>query len=209
MAEPDKKERILDAAMKLFARRGYQYTTVAEIAREAGVSKGLVHVYFVSKLDMLLEVILYFIESANRRIAVKLGRCATPVERVHAVFDALMELMAENNKHLYWGHILKEVLPDAGTMKDGILREKYARIMAGVEHLQQTLDRFITQGQQEGLIDPSLKPQVIRQIIGGSSQMLYQGLVLESRGRRAMGYGEQDVRAGISALIDKFVVNKT
>lgn len=204
MAEPDKKERILSAAMKLFACKGYQYTTVAEIAREAGISKGLVHVNFVSKLDILLEVIIYFIESVNSLIADKLGRCATPVECVHAVFDALMELMSQNNKNLYWGHILKEVLPEAETMKDGSLRAKYARIMAGVEHLQQTLDRCIAQGQQQGLIDPSLKPQVIRQIIGGSSQMLYQGLVLQSHGRRAMGYGEQDVRAGISALIDKF-----
>ncbi len=41
--------------MKIFACKGYQYTTIAEIAKEAGVSKGLVHVYFENKLDILLE----------------------------------------------------------------------------------------------------------------------------------------------------------
>ncbi len=72
--------------------------------------------------------------------------------------------------------------------------------------LQLTLDDLIADGQRQGLIESALKPQVIRQIIGGSSQMLYQGLILESHGRRVMGYTEEDVRLGIKALIDKFVI---
>ena len=117
--------------------------------------------------------------------------------------------MSQNNKNLYWGHILKEVLPDAEKMKDAKLEKKYARIIAGARQMQLTLDSFIADGQRQGIIDTSLKPQVIRQIIGGSSQMLYQGLVMESHGRRIMGYTEEDVQAGITALIDKFVVKKT
>ena len=208
MAEQDKKERILNAAMKIFALKGYQYTTVAEIAQEAGVSKGLVHVYFQSKLDILLEVIIFFIESVNALIDRNLAQCSTPVERLHAVFTALMELMSQDNKNLYWGHILNEVLPDTEKMKDENLQKKYVRIIGGARELQLSLDNFIADGQRQGLIDTSLKPQVIRQIIGGSSQMLYQGLVLESHGRRVMGYNEEDVHAGITALIDKFVVKK-
>jgi len=208
LAEQDKKERILNAAMKIFAFKGYQYATVAEIAQEAGVSKGLVHVYFASKLDILLEVIIFFIESVNALVVQKIARCSTPVERLHAVFNGLMELMSQNNKNLYWGHILKEVLPDAEKMKDAKLEKKYVRIIEGARQMQQTLDDFISDGQRQGLIDASLKPQVIRQIIGGSSLMLYQGLVLESHGRRVMGYDEEDARAGLTALIDKFVIKK-
>ena len=195
--------------MKIFALKGYQYTTVAEIAQEAGVSKGLVHVYFQSKLDILLEVIIFFIESVNVLIEQKFACCSTPVERLHAVFSGLMELMSQNNKNLYWGHILNEVLPDTEKMKDENLQKKYARIIEGARQMQLTLDDFIADGQRQGLIDTALKPQVIRQIIGGSSQMLYQGLVMESHGRRIMGYTEEDVQAGITALIDKFVVKKT
>jgi len=209
MAEQNKKARILSAAMKIFALKGYQYTTVAEIAQEANVSKGLVHVYFQSKLDILLEVIIFFIESVNVLIEQKIARCSTPVERVHAVFNGLMELMSQNNKNLYWGHILKEVLPDTEKIQDDNLHKKYARIIAGARQMQLTLDDFIAEGQRQGCIDATLKPQVIRQIIGGSSQMLYQGLVLESHDRRVMGYNEEDVCAGINALIDKFVVKKT
>jgi AcrR family transcriptional regulator len=208
LADQDKKTRILNAAMKIFAFKGYQYATIAEIALEAGVSKGLVHVCFESKLDMLLEVIIFFIESVNGIIEQKIAQCSTPVERLHAVFNGLMELMSQNNKNLYWGHILKEVLPDTEKMQDENLQKKYARIIEGARQMQLALDGFIADGQRQGLIDAALKPQVIRQIIGGSSQMLYQGLVLESHGRRVMGYTDEDVQAGINALIDKFVVKQ-
>jgi AcrR family transcriptional regulator len=50
-------ESILQAAAKLFAERGFAKTPVEEIAMEAGVSKGLVYVYFESK-DDLLETVL-------------------------------------------------------------------------------------------------------------------------------------------------------
>jgi AcrR family transcriptional regulator len=206
LTEQDKKMRILNAALKIFACKGYQYTTIAEIAKEAGVSKGLVHVYFKNKLDILLDVILFFIQNVNDLINQKLDRCSTPVERLHAVFAALMELMSQSSKNLYWGHILKEVLPDTEKMKDENLQKKYALIIEGARQLQLTLDGFIADGQRQGLIESTLKPQVIRQIIGGSSQMLYQGLILESHGRRVMGYTEEDVRLGIKALINKFVI---
>jgi AcrR family transcriptional regulator len=207
--DQDKKTRILNAAMKIFALKGYQYTTIAEIAQEAGVSKGLVHVCFENKLDILLDVILFFIESVNVRIDQKLSQCTTPVERLHAVFTALMELMSQSNKNLYWGHILNEVLPDSEKMKDKNLQNKYALITGGARQLQLNLDGLITEGQRQGLIETALKPQVIRQIIGGSSQMLYQGLALENHSRGVMGYNEEDVRTGISTIINKFIVKKT
>ncbi|MBN2106574.1 MAG: TetR/AcrR family transcriptional regulator [Deltaproteobacteria bacterium] len=206
MAEQDKKTRILNAAMKIFACKGYQYTTIAEIAKEAGVSKGLVHVCFENKLDILLDVILFFIDTVNDLINQKLARCTNPVEKLHAVFAALMELMSQSSRNLYWGHILKEVLPDTEKIKDENLKKKYALIIGGARQLQLTLDELIADGQRQGLIESSLKPQIIRQIIGGSSQMLYQGLILESHGRRVMGYTEEDVRDGIVTLIDKFVI---
>jgi len=51
----EKRQAIIDAAIKAFAERGYQYATIDEIAKEAGVAKGLVHVYFENKLDLLLR----------------------------------------------------------------------------------------------------------------------------------------------------------
>lgn len=52
-----RKKDIVDAAMLLFDEQGYGNTTVALIAKKAGISKGLIYHYFPSKLDILKESI--------------------------------------------------------------------------------------------------------------------------------------------------------
>src|SRR5712672_4848696 len=52
----DKRGRILDASVKVFAERGYFSSTVAEIARAAGVADGTIYLYFKSKDDLLLRL---------------------------------------------------------------------------------------------------------------------------------------------------------
>src|SRR5437868_7447842 len=49
----DKRARILDAAVRVFAERGFFGATVAEIARAAGVADGTIYLYFKSKDDAL------------------------------------------------------------------------------------------------------------------------------------------------------------
>ena len=52
----EKKERILAAAEDTFAKKGYFETTIAEIAREAGVAEGTIYEYFANKKDLLYAV---------------------------------------------------------------------------------------------------------------------------------------------------------
>lgn len=53
---PDKHQRILDAAVKVFASKGFFQSKVSEIAREAGVADGTVYLYFKSKDDLLISI---------------------------------------------------------------------------------------------------------------------------------------------------------
>lgn len=52
-----KSKQIGEAALKLFASKGYQNTSIREIAIEAGVSKGLIYNYFTSKEEILSTLI--------------------------------------------------------------------------------------------------------------------------------------------------------
>lgn len=52
----DKREAIIEAARTLFAKQGYEETTIAEIARAAGVGVGTVYLYFENKRRILVEV---------------------------------------------------------------------------------------------------------------------------------------------------------
>src|SRR3954462_3395706 len=51
--QEDKRRLILDAAVRVFARKGYHATRVGDIAEEAGVAHGLIYHYFSSKEEVL------------------------------------------------------------------------------------------------------------------------------------------------------------
>ena len=66
MAGEDKREQILQAAVRVFAAQGYEASRVGDVAREAGVAYGLVYHYFSSK-DAVLEAV--FREAWGRLLA--------------------------------------------------------------------------------------------------------------------------------------------
>ncbi|MGC4114132.1 MAG: TetR/AcrR family transcriptional regulator [Myxococcales bacterium] len=90
--EHDRREAILQAAVRVFAKKGYHGCRIADVAREAGVAYGLVYHYFHNKEDLLSSV---FDESFGHfvrlleAIAATEGPSAQKVEEmVAAAFDA-------------------------------------------------------------------------------------------------------------------------
>jgi TetR/AcrR family fatty acid metabolism transcriptional regulator len=73
----DKRKRILRAAVKVFARKGYFAARVAEIARRAGVADGTIYLYFESKEALLValfdEVMAEHLAKARREVAAASG----------------------------------------------------------------------------------------------------------------------------------------
>ena len=69
----DKKRRILQAAVKVFARKGYFAAKVSEVAREAQVADGTIYLYFKNKEHLLTslfdEVMSEYVSRAKRDVA--------------------------------------------------------------------------------------------------------------------------------------------
>jgi AcrR family transcriptional regulator len=59
------RERILEAALSLFAERGYEATTMRDVAREAGASLGLAYRYFASKEEFALALYMRLAEDSE------------------------------------------------------------------------------------------------------------------------------------------------
>jgi TetR/AcrR family fatty acid metabolism transcriptional regulator len=66
IAQADKRTRILDAAIRVFAEHGYHGARVGDIAEDAGVAHGLLYHYFASKDDVLRTI---FVENWGALIA--------------------------------------------------------------------------------------------------------------------------------------------
>jgi len=62
----ERKAHLIDTALKMFADEGYHSTTISKIAREAGISKGLIYNYFESKEELLSAVMSRSMEEISR-----------------------------------------------------------------------------------------------------------------------------------------------
>jgi len=63
----DKRKLILDSALIVFAKKGYHSASIANIANEAGISKGLIYNYFKSKEEILKETLYFGLEYMFRQ----------------------------------------------------------------------------------------------------------------------------------------------
>src|SRR5438876_11817238 len=80
-----KRERILDAAVKVFADKGCYNAKVSEIAREAGVADGTIYLYFKSKDDLLISLFEDRMALVNDNVRAALASANTPLEKLRAV----------------------------------------------------------------------------------------------------------------------------
>jgi AcrR family transcriptional regulator len=78
----ERREQIVKAATKLFSEQGYYLTTIQDIAREAGISVGLIYQYFKDKDDVLFLTLKLVLETYEKVIPAALGQAEHPLERL-------------------------------------------------------------------------------------------------------------------------------
>jgi AcrR family transcriptional regulator len=134
------KRALVQAAMALWRTNGYAKTTVADICRAAGVSRGLFYFYFPAKEDILFEVGLISTRAAQKAVR---ARLKSDYEVESVIADALRSLersMARNPRDL----IVETIL-------EGYRQEH--RILAGERSYDADADMFgdlFAKAQQDG-----------------------------------------------------------
>jgi AcrR family transcriptional regulator len=94
----NKKQIIIEAASKVLAEKGYEKASIKDIAREAGITPGLVHYYFRNKEEILSELLL---EASNQYTRdMQTLKQTVPVGRLSHV--AIRETRDRVVKHPEW-----------------------------------------------------------------------------------------------------------
>lgn len=114
----DKKNRIIEAGYKLFAEHGYFNTNTAEIAKEAGVSTGIVYGYFHDKRDILLEVLDIYIEDAFTPVFVGFEKISSPIDFNHLVTHAVDKAVESHRKNAAIHQALHSLTPTDKEVND-------------------------------------------------------------------------------------------
>src|SRR3984885_7730333 len=92
--------RILDVALDLFRRRGFEQTTMRGIAAEAGVSLGSAYYYFESKEDLVMAFYEQAIEAMAPRMEAALAGASHFEEKVEALMAVKFEYFEPNRTFL-------------------------------------------------------------------------------------------------------------
>src|ERR1700751_2954326 len=99
------RSRILAAALDLFRRRGFDQTTMREIANEAGVALGSAYYYFASKESLVIAFYAEASKDMSQRIEARLAVAKGLESRLRAILDAKFEYFAPNR--LFLGALLR------------------------------------------------------------------------------------------------------
>jgi TetR/AcrR family transcriptional regulator, fatty acid metabolism regulator protein len=162
----DKRQQILDAAVRVFAAQGYDKSRVGDVAREAGVAYGLIYHYFDSK-EAVLEAV--FREAWGRLLtAVALAEqtAGTAPERLELVVKIVLRAWRDD--------------PDLVRL---LVREvtRNPHIQDELDEIGQafaTLERIVAGGQAEGTLRPSLDARLSAWMLYGALEEILTGWVL-------------------------------
>jgi len=128
------KEKILNAAVKLFAEKGYHGASVSEIAAAAAVSKGLMYNYFHSKEVLLLAIV----EHASAKMFAVAGNMANSADeqdfntRLSRFLENYGRLLKRNRRYLSFQLSLM-FQPDLKKIVDVPLSMRAERLLADTE----------------------------------------------------------------------------
>src|SRR5437588_2038845 len=141
-APVDRRQQIVEAATAVMARRGYTNTSMKQIAAEIGVAQSLLHYYFRSKEELLVEVVAHVDREFEREWRQAIGRREDPLARMAAAMDRVAEMTVERRG--YWRLIFDLY---ALSLQNAAIRERYnqlheqviAGVVAEVERIDQSL----------------------------------------------------------------------
>jgi len=162
----DKPRLILDAAVRVFAERGYEATRVGDIAKQAGVAYGLVYHYYGSK-DAVLDAV--FREAWGRLLAAvalaeQTGQDAA--EQLELVVKIVLRAWRDDPDLV---RLLVREVTRSHHIQDDL--DEIARAF-------ESLERIVRRGQEEGTFRPELDARIAAWMLYGALEEVLTGWVL-------------------------------
>jgi TetR/AcrR family transcriptional regulator, repressor for uid operon len=147
-------EQLLLAAAACFARRGFHRTTMDDIAREAGVSAGLIYRHFASKDELIIAIVEEYEMVTRERLAQSANEEGRLSQSIEALFAA--SGVDERTEAVLMVEIIAEALRNPSIA--AVLRQNDEQIAA-------RLTQLIAAAQARGEADASLAPAAATELL--------------------------------------------
>ena len=154
----DKRERILRAAVEVFARQGFYNTRVSEVAKAAGVADGTIYLYFESKDQLLLSLFEDRIGKLLAYLAKEIALLDSPEEKLKRIIELQLGILDGERD-------LAEVVTIIVRQSNTLLREYAAPTF--IAYLD-AIAAVVSEGQREGVFRSDVSPHLVARAIFGA-----------------------------------------
>lgn len=149
-----RREHILDAAERCFARSGFHRTTMQDICKEAKVSPGALYLYFASKEELIAGIS----ERDRSHLAEQLTELASADDLLAALRRIAEHYSIEEPRHK---RVLCMEIAAESTRNDAV-----GEIFRSVDrYVIDSFEQLFTQAREAGKIDPAIDPRLLAQMI--------------------------------------------
>jgi TetR/AcrR family fatty acid metabolism transcriptional regulator len=184
----DKRERILRAAVKVFARSGFFAARVSEVAKAAGVADGTIYLYFKSKDELLVSLFEDRVERLLAFMREELPKQGTAPEKLRRVIELQLGLL-EGERDL--AEVITIILRQSTKLLKEYAAPKFTAYLDAIA-------RVVADGQEAGDFRRDVSPHLVARATFGA----LDGIALTW----ALGRAEQGaLRKAAGQLADVFL----
>jgi TetR/AcrR family fatty acid metabolism transcriptional regulator len=185
-----KKEAILDAAVVEIAGHGYHGTTVAMIARRAGVADGTIYLYFAGKEEILVSLFDRAMDRFTGQGAGELAALDDPVARLVRLIELHLELVGGDRDLAI---IIQVELRHSLHFLDQLSRDRVGRYLEAIAGI-------IAEGQAAGVWRRDLDARLLAKAVFGVLDEMATDWVLSHRNTRLAARSDAVIRFVLGAL---------
>jgi TetR/AcrR family fatty acid metabolism transcriptional regulator len=176
-----KRERILRAAVDVFAEHGYFNAKVAQIAKAAGVADGTIYLYFDGKEDLLITIFREHTRNYLRSLEQHLANVNRPEERLKIAVRHHLETLGRDRALAVVSQVeLRHSLKFMSLFSQQEVADYLNVIRKIVEH-----------GQQQGTFRRSVHPQLVAKFVFGVLDEMVTSWILSDKEHDLPGQSEQ------------------
>jgi len=182
-----KRNRILDAAMRLLADKGYARTTISDVAKEAGIGRGTVYWHFASKDELFMSALEREFGRLDAALATILTTPGPPLQKLELLFVGSFQFIDEapNLFHVFFS-VLSGADQEMQARLEAWFADVYGRYNKLVEGL---LDEAKAQGAVRADLDSHISAAAIVAMLDAMFLQVAFGLVANDPERLAKSLG--------------------
>jgi TetR/AcrR family fatty acid metabolism transcriptional regulator len=166
----DKYHRIIDAATKVFAKRGFFHAKVSDIAKEAQVADGTIYLYFENKDDILISLFEEKMKVVLENMMEEISKEKDAVKKIEKFALTHLKLI-ELNKNV--AEIIQVELRQSSKFMKEYKNERFLQYL-------NLIDDIIKEGQEQGVFKKEIIPGIAKRAFFGALDEMSRFWVLSS-----------------------------